>query len=140
MNQVPLLDAGPLVALLDRRDEHHRWALEQMSGLRPPFRTCEAVVAESFYLLRDLPEARKAALEMITKGVITIPFQLSEQSREVLTLIERYANVPMSLADACLVRMSELLSDCVVFTLDTDFAIYRRHRRQKIPLLIPHEL
>jgi hypothetical protein len=108
-----------------------------MKRLRPPLQTCEAVVAEAFHLLRHLPQPRRAILEMIRAGVLTIPFQLREQSGEVLTLLERYAQVPMSLADACLVRLSELTAECVVFTLDRDFHIYRRHRRQKIPLLIP---
>ncbi len=137
MNQTALLDTGPLVALLDGRDQHHEWTQEQMARLRPPLRSCEAVVTEAFYLLRDLPRARASILEMIAEGVLTTPFVLSEQGREVLALVERYANVPMSLADGCLVRMSELVAGSVVFTLDGDFRIYRRHRRQKIPLLIP---
>ena len=136
MNRAVLADAGPLVALLDRRDRYHAWAVEQLSQLRPPFHTCEAVIGETFHLLRRLPDARTAILEMTAEGVLTTPFALSEQSREVLALVQRYANVPMSLADACLVRMSELVPKCVVFTLDRDFRIYRRHKREKIPLLI----
>jgi len=125
------------VALLDERDQHHTWTLEQMTRLRPPLRTCEAVVAEAFHLLRHLSRPRAAILEMVAAGVLTIPFLLAEQCKEVSALLERYANVPMSLADACLVRMSEMVAGCAVFTLDSDFHIYRRHRRQKIPLLIP---
>lgn len=140
MNRIPLLDTGPLVAVLDRRDKDHAWAVDQMARLRPPFRTCEAVVTEAFHLLRSLPRARTAILEMLAEGVLTIPFQLSEQHREVLALLQRYANVPMSLADACLVRMSELASDCVVFTLDRDFRVYRRHKRLNIPLLLPPDV
>jgi len=128
------------VALLDRRDTYHGWVVERMSRLRPPFQTCEAVVAEAFHLLRHLPRARAAILEMIAGGVLTIPLLLSEQSRDVLALVGRYADVPMSLADACLVRMSELVPECVVFTLDSDFRIYRRHKRQKILLVIPPEV
>ena len=137
MSPITLLDTGPLVAMLDERDQHHSWSLEQMSRLRPPARTCEPVIVEAFHLLRHLPRARTAILEMIAEGVLTTPFLLTEHAREVLALRERYANVPMSLADACLVRMSDLVSDCLVFTLDSDFRIYRRHRRQKIPLLLP---
>jgi uncharacterized protein len=109
MNQAVLVDAGPLVALLDRRDRYHPWAVEQLSRLRPPFCTCEAVIAEAFHLLRPLANARTAILEMAAEGVLTTPFKLSDQSRQVLALVQRYANVPMSLADACLVRMSELV-------------------------------
>ena len=137
MNPFALVDTGPLVALLDQRDQHHRWVSEQMPLLRPPLRTCEAVLAEAFHLLRNLPKARMAILEMILEGVLTLPFLLREQAQEVLALLQRYANVPMSLADACLVRMSELVPDCLVFTLDSDFRIYRRHKREKIPFLIP---
>jgi uncharacterized protein len=137
VNQAALLDVGPLVALLDRRDSYHGWVVERMSRLRPPFQTCEAVVAEAFHLLRQLPQAQVAILEMMAGGVLKTPFLFNDQSREVLALVGRYADVPMSLADACLVRMSECVPECVVFTLDGDFRIYRRHRRQKIPLLIP---
>jgi uncharacterized protein len=140
MKSAVLVDAGPLVALLDGRDRYHGWAVEQLSRLRPPFRTCEAVIAEAFHLLRRLPDARTAILEMANEGVLTTPFRLSDQPREVLALVRRYANVPMSLADACLVRMSELVADSTVLTLDSDFRIYRRNRRDKIPLLIPPDV
>lgn len=137
MNRTALLDTGPLVALLDRRDKDHRWAVDQMARLRRPLYTCEAVLTEAFHLLRQLPPAQVAILEMLAEAVLTVSFQLGEQPREIQALLQRYANVPMSLADACLVRMSELAGDCVVFTLDSDFRIYRRHRRQKLPLVIP---
>jgi predicted nucleic acid-binding protein len=140
MNQVVLIDTGPLVALLDRRDQYHAWAVEQMSRLRPPSRTCEAVIAEAFHLLRHFPNARAAILEMAADGALTTPFQLCAQAPEILALVKKYSDVPMALADACLVRMSELMPNSVVLTLDSDFRIYRRHKRQKIPLLIPPEV
>jgi predicted nucleic acid-binding protein len=134
-----LLDTGPLVALLDHRDHYHGWTVEQMRQLRSPLQTCEAVIVEAFHLLRHLPAGRVAILEMIAEGLLTIPLLLTEQARDILILIKRYANVPMALADACLVRMAEQFSTSIVFTLDTDFRIYRRHGRQKIPLLLPPE-
>lgn len=137
MRRATLLDTGPLVAMLDRREQDHVWAVEQAAQLRPPLQTCEAVLAEAFYLLRDLRPAQVAILEMLAERVLAIPFRLNEQGREVLALVKRYAQVPMSLADACLVRMSELISHSVVFTLDSDFRIYRRHKRERIPLLAP---
>jgi uncharacterized protein len=140
MNQVVLVDTGPLVALLDRRDRYHAWALDQVSRLRPPSRTCEAVIAEAFHLLRHLPHARRAILDMAVGGVLTTPIQLCEQAREIRALVDKYADVPMSLADACLVRLSELVPNCVVLTMDSDFRIYCRHKRQKIPLLIPPDV
>jgi len=78
-------------------------------------------------------------LEMASEAALIVPFQLREHWREVGDLMRRYANVPMSLADACLIRMSELNADCKIWTLDNDFRIYRRHRRQRIPLLMPAE-
>jgi len=129
-----------LVALLDRRDQQHAWAVEQVTRRPGPFATCEPVVAEAFHLLRRHPKARTAILEMLGEGVLTIPFRLNEERAPILALIRRYGNVPMSLADACLVRMSETIRDSVVFTLDSDFRIYRRNRRQKIPLLIPPDV
>jgi predicted nucleic acid-binding protein len=137
VNASALMDTAPLVALLDRRERHHAWVLDQMSRLRPPTRTCEPVIAEAFHLLRHLPKARTAILEMLTEGVLTVPFHLQEHGDTVHSLINRYSNIPMSLADACLVRMSELIDDSVIVTLDSDFTIYRRHKRQKIPRLMP---
>jgi uncharacterized protein len=137
MNEVVLVDAGPLVAMLDRRDQHHLWVVDQLARLRPPFFSCEAAIAEAFHLLRRLAPARTAILQMLSSGVLTTPFKLDEHADNVLELVERYADVPMSLADACLVRMSELTANALVLTLDSDFQIYRRHRRQRIPLLTP---
>ena len=140
MSQTAFWDTGPLVALLDKREEHHAWVLEQMSRLPPHLCTCEAVIAEAFHLVRHLKQAQTAIVEMILEDVIRIPFFLREHAVEVLMLLKRYADVPMALADGCLVRMSELVTDCVVFTLDSDFRIYRRHKRQGIPLVIPPQL
>src|SRR5438876_291479 len=98
MKQAVLLDTGPLVALLDRRERRHEWVVEQLPRLSPPFCTCEAVIAEAFHLLRHLPEARAAVLEMILEGALTIPFALHEEPRAILALLKRYANVPMALA------------------------------------------
>lgn len=134
-----LVDAGPLVALLNRRDQHHAWAVEQAGQIARPFLTCEAVIAEAFHLLRRLPQAQAAILEMLGEGALTIPFRLNEEHVQTLALVRRYVNVPMSLADACLVRMSEIVRDSVILTLDSDFRIYRRNRRQRIPLLIPSD-
>jgi predicted nucleic acid-binding protein len=137
VNLAVLLDAGPLVALLDERDHYHAWAVEQVARLRPPFRTCEAALAEAFHLLRKLPRAQAAILEMAAAGVLTVTFQLFAHVTEVLAHLKRYATVPMSLADACLVRMAEVEANAVLLTLDSDFQIYRRHKRQTIPIIIP---
>jgi hypothetical protein len=81
-----------------------------------------------------------AILNLVHRGAVELGFTLKDHFEEASELMQRYANVPMSLADACLVRMSELIPKSVVLTLDSDFRIYRRHRRQKIPLLMPAEV
>ena|SRR5688572_24146889 len=133
-----LVDAGFLVALLSRRDGNHAWAAEQGERLPPPWRTCEAVLSEAFHLLGVRGAPGLAAL--LRRGAVTLSFDLGEDTEPVLKLIHRYSSVPMSLADACLVRMSEVLADPMVLTTDGDFRIYRRNGRQVVPCLTPQEL
>src|SRR5437588_3770667 len=126
-----LVDAGFLIALLSRRDRHHPWAAAQSSRLAPPWKTCEAVLSEAFHLVGLRGRPGLAAL--LRRGAVVSAFDFADELDRVLTLMQRYAGVPMSLADACLVRMSETLADPVIVTTDTDFNIYRRHGRQVIP-------
>jgi predicted nucleic acid-binding protein len=132
-----LVDAGPLGALVNPHDQWHAWARAQLAEIVPPLLTCESVLSEACFLARRARGGAEAVLALVDRRVIEISFSLKDCFAEVGALMRRYADVPMSLADACLVRMSELSSDSLVFTLDSDFHIYRRHRRQKIPLLIP---
>ena len=132
-----LVDTGPLVAFLNRRDRHHAWAKARFAELAPPLLTCEAVVAESCYLLRAAPGGGVPVVKMIARGVIEIPFRLSPNAEALGVLLERYASVPISLADASLVLLSEQITESAVFTLDSDFRVYRRHGRARIPLIIP---
>jgi uncharacterized protein len=101
--------------------------------------TCEAVLSEACFLARRTHGGVYAVLGLVDRGVVELGLGLKEHFGAVAALMRRYSNGPMSLADACLVRLSELVPDCVVFTLDGDFRIYRRHGRQKIPLVIPPE-
>ena len=132
-----LVDTGPLVALLDRNDSHHAWAVESLGGLRAPLLTCEAVLTEAAYLLRRIAGGPESAVRLVRTEIVAVAFRLQDESEALSTLMRRYAAVPMSLADACLVRMSELQPDSVLATLDADFRIYRRNGRQVIPLLAP---
>ena len=132
-----ILDTGPLVALLNRGDTYHHWAVEQWSCAKPPLLTCESVIAEACFLVRTFPGGEAAVLNLVARGVVEVPFVLSEQAHDVARLLKKYCNVPMSLADACLVRMSEQHAHSVILTLDSDFAIYRRNGREIIPLLTP---
>jgi predicted nucleic acid-binding protein len=138
--QKVLLDAGPLVALVNPHDQWHEWARAQLDEVVPPLLTCESVLSEACFLGRRTHDGVNAILGLAERGVIELDFTLKERFREVAALMRQYANVPMSLADACLVRMSELLADSVVFTLDRHFRIYRRHKRQKIPVLMPADM
>lgn len=130
-----IVDSGALVALLDPREEHHRWARETFSRQPRPWLTCDAVLSEAFYLLQK-PHALALA-RLLRQGHLRLSLNLTEELVQVLDLREKYADVPMSLADACLVRMSETLPDPVVITADGDFKIYRRHSRQVVPCLLP---
>ena len=134
-----LIDTGPLVAFLNRRDRHHRWAVDTMAALRPPLLTCEAVLSEACYLVRKLPHGGEAVLEMLARGVVRPVFRLEEEAAAVKTLLSKYGDVPMDLADACLVRMTELYAESVLLTVDTEFRdIYRRLGRKQIPTVLPH--
>jgi uncharacterized protein len=130
-----LVDAGFLVALLSQRDANHRWATDLAPRLALPWKSCEAAVTETFHLLgtRGSP-ALAAALE---GRLVICDFDLNREVDYVLKLMQKYVDVPMSFADACLVRMTETLSDPILYTTDTDFRIYRRHGRQAIPCMMP---
>ena len=132
-----VVDTGPIVAFLNVRDAHHRWVREALEGVEPPMRTCEAVVSEACFLVRALRGGSAAVLELVDRGIVEVPFRLGDELDAVRKLMARYANVPMSFADACLVRMSELDARATILTLDEDFRVYRRNGRQPIPVVMP---
>lgn len=135
-----LVDSGPLVALLVARDQHHGWACRQFERLAAPLLTCEAVLSETQFLVDRHGGNPLVVLEMVARGALNVAFQVEDEIDRLQELQLSYRNVPMSLADACLVRMSELYSRCRVFTTDSDFRIYRRNGRQVIPTLMPDNL
>lgn len=137
MTTVVLLDTGPWVALHCRDDRHHQWSAAQFSQYPGPFLTCEAVIAETCFLLARGGFDPSRALAMIERGVVQVGMSLADEITAVRGLFDRYDNVPASLADACLIRLSELYDRCRILTLDSDFHIYRRHGRKTIPLLRP---
>jgi len=130
-----LVDAGFVVALFGARDAHHAWAVTQASEYPPLWSTCEAALSEAFYLLGERGAPSLAAL--LRRRALAVAFTLTDNVEPVVRLLEKYSNVPMSLADACLVRMTETLADPVVLTTDRDFRIYRRHSRQVVPCITP---
>ena len=130
-----LVDAGFVVALLSSRDAHHQWAMTQASALPPPWSTCEAVLSEAFQLLGA--RGTESLGTLLRRRALVVAFEVGENLEPILRLIEKYRDVPMSLADACLVRMSETLAAPIILTTDEDFRIYRRHSRQTVPCVTP---
>lgn len=130
-------DTGPLVALLNSRDVMHAWAKQALDKVSPPLHTCEAVISEACFLVRNLKGGPDAVLALVARGLVVPDFHLDAELEAIRKLVAKYASVPMSLADACLVRMSELDHDLSVITLDEDFRIYRRHGRQQVPVIMP---
>jgi uncharacterized protein len=132
-----IVDTGPLVALLDRKDKYHGWVKKKLKDIDPPLDTCEAVLSEAAFLLSHVPGGPQALLELAVKGLVAVSFSLQGEARPIQQLLMRYSNVPMALADACLVRLTEIHPESVLLTLDSDFQIYRRNGRSVIPMLWP---
>ena len=135
MNLV-LLDTGCLVALLDRRERFHQKCVEVVTALPPPLMTCEAVIVESIYLLRNVLGADQAILEDVRVGTYQLSHVLAARAAEVATLMRKYSDVPMDLADACLVDLATQLGTGRILTLDSDFKFYRWGRNRPFELLL----
>ncbi len=132
-----LTDSGPLVALLNHRDEYHEWTREQFSHVSSPLLTCQGAVTEAAHLLQVDGLPPWAVLELIERKIITVQFDLEASLDRVLSLMQKYADTPMDFVDACLVSMTESKRNCQLLTLDSDFRIYRRFERQILPLIAP---
>ena len=137
MKQNYIVDTGPIVALLNSRDQYHAWARELFESIDPPLATCEPVISEACFLVRGMKGGAQAVFGLLDRGVLDLSFRLEPHLTAVEVLMTRYSSVPMSLADACLVKMSELDPKSIVLTLDSDFRVYRRNGRQVVPLAIP---
>jgi uncharacterized protein len=131
-----IIDTGFLVALLNRSEYHHLWVKTQLSQISVPLLTCEAVITETCFLLQNIHQGEDTILKLINSKKLQIPFQLNQESPTIRELMQRYQSVPMSFADACLVRMTELYPNCTLLTLDSDFQVYRRNKNQTISLLM----
>jgi predicted nucleic acid-binding protein len=137
MKREAILDTGPLVAVLNRYDTYYQWATQQMASVQSPVLTCEAVISEAYFLLHNRGLNAQMVIKMVQNGYIKVPFHFDDEVEMVQQLMEKYANVPMSFADACLVRMAERYPNSAVLTLDSDFRIYRKNRNQVIPVIMP---
>ena len=134
-----VVDTGPVIALLDADEAHHGWARRTFDDLLPPLLTCEAVLSEASFLLRRAGADASLPAALVERGVLKIAggWAFGEDARAVGRLMRRYANVPMSFADACLVRIVEAIPHASLMTLDSDFRIYRPASRRVIPLFMP---
>jgi predicted nucleic acid-binding protein len=132
-----IVDTGPLVAFLNRRERHHAWVRDRLRETPAPLLTCEAVLAETSYLLRRVEGGVSALMALLARGAVRVAFRLDDEHEQIARLLVKYEEVPMSLADACLVRMSELHPRAEVLTLDADFKVYRRAGRQVVPVAMP---
>lgn len=132
-----VVDTGPIVAWLDADEAHHEWVRSQFDRLRPPLLTCEAVLSEASFLIARIGGDPAVVPDLVARGVLAVGGGMGGDAEAVARLMRRYASVPMSLADACLVRLVERTPNATVFTLDEDFRVYRQARRRLIPLLAP---
>lgn len=137
MSRAAIVDTGPLVAFLDRAERHHAWAAERVAELTAPLLVCEPVLAEAMHLLSGLPKAQDAMFGLIGNGALRIAFNIEDHVAALHALHRKYRDRPMSLADACIVRMSELFEQHRVLTLDSDFSVYRKHGREPLDLIQP---
>lgn len=132
-----LLDTGPLVGYLNQNDHYHEWAVQCWSTLQDPLWTCESVLSEAVFILKAEHLDPEPILKLVEREIVRLDFVANDHRADVFRLLRKYADRPMSFADACLVRMSELSNSCQVFTTDSDFRVYRRKGRHVIPLLSP---
>ena len=131
-----LLDTGVVVALLDRDERHHQTCVETVSDVIGPIVTCEAVIAEACYLLRRMQGAPEAVIRNVATGVFQTPVRLADRAASIEKLLKKYRDVPMDLADACLVDLADQIDSGQILTLDRDFEVYRWRSRRKFELLI----
>jgi len=131
-----LLDTGVIVALLDRSEKFHQACAEVVRELGAPLITCEAVIAESCYLLRNLAGAPEAVIENVAAGVFQVPFQLSREAVGLKYVLRKYRDRKIDLADACLICLAEEFETADILTLDQDFAVYRWSRNKPFCILL----
>ncbi|MCH2450315.1 MAG: hypothetical protein MK198_09240 [Gracilimonas sp.] len=134
-----LIDTGPLYAFFDKNDQWHEWSLRQLSQLKPPFITCEAVITETLFLLNRSGIETTPLFKLFNRNLLNIHPVIHNQAgqKQIRIFMENYKNLPASFADSCLMYLSEITSDSRTFTLDTDFTIYRNKKGRPVKLIIP---
>jgi predicted nucleic acid-binding protein len=132
-----ILDTGPFVAFLNRRDKFHQWAIEKLSKVDGRVITCDAVFSESCFLMRGTDKGFRRLCSSVGTGLVEFDFNLADHFEAISGLLRKYQDTPMSFADACVVRMSEVFPSAKVMTIDSDFLHYRRNGRNVIPMIYP---
>lgn len=131
-----LLDTGPLVAFLDRSDSNHEQAKLVFSRSSLPFRTCESVISEVCFLMKKVnPGSLADVLSFVARNIVEISFSLAKEHKAIQRLFEKYQDQPISLADACLIRMAEVHHQPRIVTFDSDFEIYRWGGKKKFEIV-----
>lgn len=128
-----IADTGFLVAFANARDLHHAWALDVAEQVTEPLLTCEPVLAETAFHLANVG----LVLEMILEELVRLSFDCNDHLPQLAALAKRYKDRNPDLADLCLIRMSELYPKHSVITVDQDFRVYRRNKREVIPVIFP---
>lgn len=131
-----LLDTSIIVSTLDRTQTFHQNCVEALAVLESPLVTCEAVIVEACYILRNVRGAAEAVMENVAKGLFQIPFRLSSSAAEVRRILAKYADLPADFADACLIQLASELHTGEILTLDGDFRIYRWGSNKPFRLLV----
>ncbi|TVR18015.1 MAG: PIN domain-containing protein [Balneolaceae bacterium] len=132
------IDTGPVVAFLNKNDQHHSFVEQQMRNYPPPFYICEAVVTESFFLMSRVPNGEEKLIELLETPHIQLESSYSNQPRQIHEFVKKYSNIPMSFADACLVQMAEKSKDSLIFTIDRGFQMYRSSNGNPLSLISPY--
>jgi predicted nucleic acid-binding protein len=137
MKRNVIIDASVLATLLNKNDTYHQWAVTQLKDIQPPLLTCEAIISEVSFLIECKQQGIDVIFNYLKLGIIELPFCFSSEYVAIEKLMLKYADVPISFADACLVRMSEQHRNSCVFTLESDFLVYRKNNSEVIPLIYP---
>jgi predicted nucleic acid-binding protein len=131
-----IVDTGPLVAFFDSTERHHRWVAARIEELETPLLVCEPVLTEASYLLARYSKAQDALFTLLENGALNLAFRIEEHVGALRSTLQKYRDTPMSLADACMVRMAEIHERHAILTLDSNFSVYRKHGR--LPLTVIH--
>lgn len=131
-----LLDTGVIVGLLDRSEKFHQACSEVVRTVEAPLVTCEPVIAESCFLLRNLSGAPEAVIENVLAGIFQLPFQLSREVASLKQILRKYRDRKIDLADACLICLADQFETADILTLDKDFQIFRWGRNKPFRILL----